>query len=104
MTETDILTLSKFPKYLATKDGRILTIQKGKLVCKRQRKNSRGYFMVSLYNKGKRSDLLVHRLIKQAYDPCKIEGARVFHIDKNKTNNQLNNLQWKIPNSSIMKK
>lgn len=52
--------------------------------------NGDGYIKVSLSNKL----YYVHRLVAEAFIP-KIEGKNfVNHIDENKSNNNVNNLEW----------
>lgn len=54
-----------------------------------------GYKMVSLYNNGKRKNFTVHQLVAITFlnhKPCGFELV-VNHIDRNKANNKLSNLE-----------
>ena len=55
----------------------------------------RGYQTVILTNKnGKRTSYLVHRLVAIAFLPNPKNYRCVNHIDENKSNNKLENLEW----------
>lgn len=55
-----------------------------------------GYFLVTLVNaKTKvRKNKFIHRLLAQAFIPNPLTKPQVNHIDGNKQNNQLVNLEW----------
>lgn len=53
-------------------------------------KNNKGYLTVCIKNKQR----LVHRLVAFAFLPCDISKPQVNHIDGNKENNDLSNLEW----------
>lgn len=57
--------------------------------------NSRGYHRVCLYNKtkGKRR-VRVHRLVAEAFIPNPNNLPEVNHIDGDKNNNSVGNLEW----------
>lgn len=62
----------------------------------KQQRNPRGYLMVDLrpLNGGKRKNSTVHRLVAIAFIPNPEEKKCVNHIDGNKANNVLSNLEW----------
>ena len=60
----------------------------------KQRKNNKGYLMVDLYKDGIRSQILVHRLVAQAFVPNPYSYTIVNHKDENKENNCADNLEW----------
>ena len=60
----------------------------------KQRKNNKGYYIVDIYKADKRYQFLVHRLVAMAFLPNVKGYAYVNHIDENKENNSLDNLEW----------
>lgn len=55
---------------------------------------SRGYAFISLSKNGKRTHYLVHRLVANAFIPNPNGYKEINHIDENKLNNAINNLEW----------
>lgn len=53
-----------------------------------------GYIRVELWENGKGRKHLVHRLLAQAFIPNPHAKPQVNHIDGNKANNALHNLEW----------
>ena len=56
--------------------------------------NSYGYRVVSLMKNGQKKDYKVHRLLAQAFIPNPNNYRCINHIDGNKQNNSLDNLEW----------
>ena len=56
--------------------------------------NSYGYRVVSLTKDGVRKDHKVHRLLAKAFIPNPNNYRCINHIDGNKLNNSLSNLEW----------
>lgn len=57
-------------------------------------KNNGGYLHVDLRNCGKRKIARVNRLVADAFIDNKYNKPQVNHIDGDKTNNHVNNLEW----------
>lgn len=65
---------------------------KGKEKIPKMRNN--GYLFVALYKNGKCSQLNIHRLVAEAFIDNVNNYPIVNHKDENKTNNNVNNLEW----------
>lgn len=58
-------------------------------------KSNNGYYKVDLYKDGKRKDKGVHRIVMESFVECDDpENKQVNHIDGDKTNNKITNLEW----------
>ena len=56
-----------------------------------------GYLIVTLCHEGVRKNKRVHRLIAESFIPNPQNKAHVNHIDGNKLNNTVTNLEWNTP-------
>lgn len=83
-------------KYAVLVNGEIYSYpkyrHKGKLLKQHQRKD--GYMEIGLSLNKKRNTFLVHRLIAKAYIPNPENKPEINHIDGNKQNNNVQNLEW----------
>ena len=84
--------IDEFPDYLIYPCGTIRSLHTGR-ICS-QNENNCGYLRVELSNKGKRKKYFVHRLVAEIYVDGYSNGLQVNHIDGNKTNNCVSNLEW----------
>lgn len=57
-------------------------------------KDKKGYLKVNLYKSSKHSSKRVHRLVATAFIPNLDNKTQVNHIDGNKQNNTVSNLEW----------
>ena len=57
-------------------------------------KSNRGYLQVCLTKDGKSKTYTVHRLVAKAFLPNLKNKKQVNHIDGNKENNNIDNLEW----------
>lgn len=62
---------------------------------------SRGYFQVNLKVKGIRKMKHIHRLIAIAFIPNPENKPHINHIDGNKGNNSMSNLEWCTPQENV---
>lgn len=87
--------------YAITSCGRVYSYKSKKFL--KPQKNTKNYLFVTLYKSGKPKSFFVHRLVAEAYieNPNNLET--VDHIDSNKSNNSINNLQWLSSEDNVRK-
>lgn len=81
-----------YNNYSISKNGEIRNDKTGKI--KTPVINSRGYCNVDLYSNGERRKERIHRLVAKTFIPNPDNKLQVNHIDGDKTNNNVNNLEW----------
>lgn len=91
--------IKDYPEYKVSNLGRIKSLYKDIIL--NQCKNERGYLNVWLYNSGKRKGFRVHRLVAEAFLVKHCENLEVNHIDHNKENNCVDNLEWCTKSENI---
>ncbi len=57
-------------------------------------KSHNGYLQINLVRREKKSTFKLHRLVAQAFIPNPENKPEVNHIDGNKSNNHISNLEW----------
>lgn len=92
-----LITTSKYElkyNYYVTEDGQIWSQKTNKYLS--QHKDKDGYLKVRLVSKDdKRHTYSVHRLVLENFYPTAgMNNLQVNHIDGNKENNSLSNLEW----------
>lgn len=94
--EEEWRTVPGYEEYEVSNLGRVRCLNfnkiKGNVRVLKQCKISKGYLKVSL----RRKRMFVHRLVALAFLPIpkEIEIPEVNHIDENKENNRVENLEW----------
>lgn len=79
-------------KYYVTSQGDVVNAKGNTLAYTVNKKT--GYKTVSLWKNNKGSSKTIHRLVALTYLPNPNNLPEVNHIDGNKLNNQVNNLEW----------
>lgn len=85
-------TKSMFDAYLVYEDGRVQNRNTGRFLKPEVTKN--GYRRVTLCSKGKTTRYLLHRLVAMRFLPNPDSLACVNHLDGDKANNKVSNLEW----------
>jgi len=87
-----IKAFDKNPEYLVSDSGKVYRV----IELKPQKKEN-GYVRVQIYSKEKkrsiRKNYLIHRLVMQVFKGEIPRSLQVNHLDKNKLNNNLSNLE-----------
>jgi len=78
--------------YFVTEDGRIWYAASKRFAVLGRKAN--GYFHVGLLRDGKRKNFYVHRLVAETFLPNPKGLPEVNHLDGNKLNNHVENLEW----------
>lgn len=81
-------TLSEFPKYEINKLGQVRNKKSGKILS--QSLSTKGYYQINIENKSRRT----HRLLCQTFIPNPMNYETVNHINGDKLDNALDNLEW----------
>ena len=79
--------------YKISNFGRVKSFKQNKVVILKKVLND-GYYSIGLRKDGKRFKAKIHRLIAQAFIPNPDNKPFVNHIDGNKQNNCIENLEW----------
>lgn len=75
--------------------GRVKSMKNGKERIIKQNKLPSGYLQIALLKNGNRKTYYIHRLVASAFIPNdNLFYTQVNHIDENKENNRVENLEW----------
>lgn len=78
----------------ARRKGQLIKLQKGPKAKRKAGKDRDAYLQVTLAKNWKQKTFLIHRLVAAAFLPA-VEGKDVVnHINGDKTDNRLENLEW----------
>jgi hypothetical protein len=93
--DLDPKLIEGFPNYKVTYDGKVYN-NKGQML--KPSLSNNGYLRISLSNDtDKHKRFLVHRLVAQAFIPNPKGYPQVNHINEQKTDNRVDNLEWCTP-------
>lgn len=86
-------------KYAVTSCGKVWSYKNQKFLSPWT--NGKGYLLVTLCADGKTKNHRIHRLVAEAYIPNPEGKPQVNHLDENKINNSVNNLEWATAKENI---
>ena len=85
-------TISDYENYQISNMGRVKNIKTEKIL--KLSIGYRGYCQISLWKDGKGTTSMVHRKVAHEFLENPKEELYIDHIDRNRTNNCINNLRW----------
>ena len=85
-------TIKDYENYSITEDGKVWSHFKNKFI--KPHINNRGYLCIRLHNKEKSLKTSIHRLVAIAYVKNIYNKSQVNHINGNKSDNRIENLEW----------
>lgn len=83
--------IQDFPNYSVSNLGNVINNKTNKLM---KINIKGGYSNINLVNNKKRKIFKVHRLVAMAFIPNPESKPEVNHLDKNRSNNNISNLEW----------
>lgn len=90
--EMEWRTVKEYERYEVNTKGEIRHKKRKHILT--PRKNSGGYLYVSFNIEGKRKNFAVHRIVANAFIPNPNGYSKVNHKDYDRTNNNVDNLEW----------
>lgn len=88
-------TIQAFPDYMVSSHGRVKSFKRGRELIMSLCGHYKGYRIVFLYgSEYKNKKFFIHRLVAESFIENPDSKPFVNHIDCNKTNNFLTNLEW----------
>lgn len=83
-----------YEDYAVSNFGRVKSLKYGNEKILKSWNNGKGYLFVSLCRNGKMKHFKIHRLVAIAFLPNPEGFPEINHIDENKSNNCVDNLEW----------
>lgn len=80
--------------YSVTEDGRVYSHNVNRFMKPQSDKQGYMILLIGLGSRNKHKGQLVHRLVAQAYIPNPENKPQVNHLDGDKSNNHVSNLEW----------
>lgn len=90
-----------YPNYRVSNLGRVYSKNVNRILVTTRTRKKDGYEIVMLSKDGKSKGFLVHRLVYQAFVGEIPDGMQINHIDENKLNNNVENLETVTPSQNV---
>lgn len=101
MSEVEtFVKIEGFEKYEVSNLGKVRNIKSGRIL--KPSLGNNGYLIHQLSEHSKRKTLLLHRIIATAFIDNPGKKPQINHIDENKLNNDLSNLEWCTEKENII--
>lgn len=94
--------LKEFPDYFISEDGKVYSKKRNTLKQLTPSRGYKGYLGVMLYINEKRYYKKIHRLVAETYIKNPNGLPQVNHIDEDKSNNHISNLEWVTCSQNII--
>ena len=91
--EEIFMPIENYPNYAVSNKGNVMNISNKKII-NNWSDFSQGYVSTSLSKDGKKKTFKTHRLVALAFIDNPEKKPYVNHIDGNKSNNEITNLEW----------
>ena len=94
--------IKDFPDYYITDTGDVYSRTTGRFIKMKLSLAKSGYLRVQVCRNHKKYIKLVHRLVAETFIPNPENKCEVNHIDGNKQNNNVENLEWVTRSENIL--
>lgn len=91
-------TIEEYPQYEVSSEGQV---RRNAKILKPQL-NSKGYYRINICVDSKISKPLLHRLVAKAFIPNPENKPQVNHINGDKTDNRVENLEWVTNSENLL--
>jgi hypothetical protein len=90
----DFVPIKNYETYAINKKGEVLDLRSKKLLKQYPNFKAGNYLQVALINENGYKSFRVHRLVAETFIPNVDNKPTVDHIDRNRHNNNVDNLRW----------
>jgi len=90
-----LASIKGISEYAVSNKSRVVNLKEMTLV--KPKIDREGYWKVTLFTDGKRLERRLHRIVAEAFIPNPLNLPFVNHIDGDKTNAEITNLEWVTP-------